>query len=386
MAVAGDRRAHGLWERDTALNLAIDMLVNRLLRAGRRLGAAAALAAVVATSAMSVPVAMARETTAPAEVRPVEVQARPIPHFQASNPSRRRFGRLEYRGGLSLTSSDPEFGGWSAITIEPDGRRLLAVSDTGAWLSAEMIYRASAPIGLGKALMGPVVALKGRRLERKRDLDAEAMTLYSGDLARGVVLIGFERNHRIGLFSVESGILKPPVRYLKLPREARRMRSNSGFEALVVLRGGAYKGSIVAFSERFPGPTALHTGWIWVKNTPHRLSLVDHGDFGITDAASLPDGTLILLERRFRWTEGVKMRLRRIAAGTLKPGAKLDGEILLEVDMSSQIDNMEGLAAHQGPGGDTVLTVVSDNNFNAFLQRNLLLQFTLLDGTAAKGW
>ena len=343
---------------------------------------AVALAALTGIGALGVNAVAAREASS-GDVRSVEIQARSIPHFQASKPEQRHFGRLEYRGGLVLASSDPDFGGWSGLAIEPNGRRMLAVSDTGGWLSAEIIYRDGAPIGLSKALMGPVMALKGRRLDKKRDLDAESMTIYSGDLTHGVVLIGFERNHRIGLFPVENRTLKPPVEYLKLPSEARRMRANSGFEALSVLRGGPFKGSILAFSERYPGPTGRHTGWIWVKNTPHRISLVDHGGFDITDAASLPDGTLFLLERRFRWTEGVKMRLRRIAADTVRPGATLDGEILLEADLSRQIDNMEGLAVHRDADGGVVLTVISDNNFNAFLQRNLLLQFALPDDRRA---
>lgn len=360
--------------------MAIKGFARRIRRVGARWGAAA-LVSVAALPGCTLEMALARESAPPA-VRSVVVQARPIPHFQASNPGQRRFGKLDYRGGVSLTSSDSEFGGWSGLVIEPDGRRMLAVSDTGAWLSAEIAYQDGAPEGLVKASMGSIVALKGRRLDRKRDLDAEAMTLYSGNLSRGTVLIGFERNHRIGFFPVENTTLGVPQRYLKLPADARRMRANAGFEALAVLRGGSFKGAIVAFAERYPGPSAQHAGWIWVKSTPHRLSLVDHGGFDITDAVSLADGTLIVLERRFRWTEGVKMRLRRIAADALKPGAALDGEILLEADMSSQIDNMEGLATHRGPGGETVLTVISDNNFNSFLQRNLLLQFTLPDGGA----
>jgi hypothetical protein len=44
---------------------------------------------------------------------------------------------------------------------------------------------------------------------------------------------------------------------------------------------------------------------------------------------------------------------------------------------------MEGLAAHRSPSGEIVLTIISDNNFNTLLQRNLLLQFTLLDDNAA---
>ena len=39
---------------------------------------------------------------------------------------------------------------------------------------------------------------------------------------------------------------------------------------------------------------------------------------------------------------------------------------------------MEGIDAHVTPGGETVLTMVSDDNFS-MIQRTLLLQFTLLE-------
>jgi hypothetical protein len=70
------------------------------------------------------------------------------------------------------------------------------------------------------------------------------------------------------------------------------------------------------------------------------------------------------------------MRMRRIPQEVIKPGALIDGPVLLEADMGYQIDNMEGIAVHRSPQGDTILTLVSDDNFNA-LQRNLLLQFKL---------
>ena len=38
---------------------------------------------------------------------------------------------------------------------------------------------------------------------------------------------------------------------------------------------------------------------------------------------------------------------------------------------------MEGLAVHRGAGGETVLSLISDDNFNHFLQRTVFLQFTL---------
>ncbi|HSD92174.1 MAG TPA: hypothetical protein VLB11_04020, partial [Methyloceanibacter sp.] len=51
-------------------------------------------------------------------------------------------------------------------------------------------------------------------------------------------------------------------------------------------------------------------------------------------------------------------------------------EVLLEADDSLNIDNMEAIAAHRTSSGETVLTVMSDDNFNP-LQRTLILQFAL---------
>ena len=163
------------------------------------------------------------------------------------------------------------------------------------------------------------------------------------------------------------------------------MRQNKGFESIAVLQGGPYKGSPISFSERFPDSPATHTGWIWVKGEPQRIAITASDDFEVTDAASLADGSLLVLERRFRWSDwlqGVRTRLRRFAANDIRPGHTPAGEILLEADLAKEIDNMEGLAIHRGAQGETVLTLISDNNFSSFLQRTLLLQFALLDGTS----
>jgi hypothetical protein len=72
------------------------------------------------------------------------------------------------------------------------------------------------------------------------------------------------------------------------------------------------------------------------------------------------------------------MRLRRIAGGTIAVGARLDGEVLLDAGMASQIDNMEGLAVRQDESGRVILTLVSDDN-QSILQRTLILEFALKD-------
>ena len=77
------------------------------------------------------------------------------------------------------------------------------------------------------------------------------------------------------------------------------------------------------------------------------------------------------------------MRLALIPAQDFKAGARLKREILVQLDMDQQIDNMEGMALHTNTQGDTIVTLISDDNFNTILQRTILLQFVLRqDGTA----
>jgi hypothetical protein len=92
----------------------------------------------------------------------------------------------------------------------------------------------------------------------------------------------------------------------------------------------------------------------------------------------LPSGDLLLLERKFSWLGGIGIRIRRVALASVVPGALIDGPAIFNADLGDEIDNMEGIDVHVTPEGDTVLTMVSDDNFS-LIQRNLLLQFTLVE-------
>jgi hypothetical protein len=105
---------------------------------------------------------------------------------------------------------------------------------------------------------------------------------------------------------------------------------------------------------------------------------VRSSDFDVTAAALTPAGDLLVLERRFTLLSGPAMRIRKIALADIKPGATVDGPALIEADRSFQIDNMEALAVHRNTAGDTIITLVSDDNFNP-LQRTILLRFALAD-------
>lgn len=303
------------------------------------------------------------------------LKATPIANFgRAGQPA--GAGKLEWRGGLLLQSEHKNFGGWSGLAIERDGRRFLAVSDAGAWMTGELTYAGKAPTGIARPRIGPLLTREGQNLTRGRDRDAEGLTLLSGSLDKATLLVAFEQNTRIARydFSVSKGS-SPTRGFVELP-QAARISARSGFEAMTVLRGGPNAGAFVAFSERGTDAQGHRSGWLWSKTNPGTpVRLTDKGGYAVTDAVSLEDGSLIILERRFGWFEGLFVRLRVIAAENIASGEPIAGETLLEADLAHEIDNMEGLAVSRDADGTAILTLISDDNFNTALQRTLLLQF-----------
>ena len=105
----------------------------------------------------------------------------------------------------------------------------------------------------------------------------------------------------------------------------------------------------------------------------------------VSDGDFLPNGDLLLLERKFQGLfGGLGIRIRRIPGKTIVPGALVDGPVVFSADLSDEIDNMEGLDVWQDAAGRTRLTLVSDDNGSIF-QRNILLEFVWSGEDAGEG-
>lgn len=308
------------------------------------------------------------------------VTAIPI-DFDHDNPDRKEFGKLIYRSGLNLFAKSHHFGGYSGILIDKSGTHLLAISDAGTWMRAEFDYDGRKLKGLSNVTLGPILDKDGKPL-RGLAGDAEAMTLIGGDTQQGTAWVGFERQHRIMRYPFTLKSFGPPSGAIPLPAETKRMTANGGLEALAEIQAGRLKGTLVAFSERLLDRNGNLKGWLIGGPTPGSITLQRIAGYDITDAAPLPDGGIVVLERRYRISKGVKMRVRRIAASEIKRGATISGEILLEAHDDLNIDNMEAIAAHRSAAGETVLTLMSDDNFNP-LQRTLIMQFALASAQSA---
>lgn len=302
----------------------------------------------------------------------VRIDARPLEVFDPRD-SRRRFGALEFRGGLVLSSPYAEFGGLSAFRLARDGQRFLALTDDGRWLRGRLVHDGQRPIGITDAEMAPILGPSGQPLGARRWHDTEAIAEDGG-----TIYVGIERVNQILRFDFGRHGFTARGQPIPVPPGVKRLPYNAGLEALVfVPKGLPLAGTLIAISERGLDEAGQLKAFLIGGPVPGEFAIRRSDDFDITDAALLPGGDLLVLERRFSIMRGVAMRIRRIALAAIKPGALVDGPVLILADMGYQIDNMEGLAVHRS-GGETVLTIVSDDNFSP-LQRTLLLQFTLVE-------
>ena len=302
----------------------------------------------------------------------IEVRAEPITAFDPHDPSRQRFGQLEFRGGLTLTSSYREFGGLSAIRIAPDGANFISLSDHGRWFKGRLTYEGARPVGIADAVMAPILGPDGQALAAHGWHDTESIA-DDGD----TLYVGIERVNQIVRFDYGKDGLLARGHPIPVPPGVRTLPLNKGLEALVfVPRNQPMGGTLIAISERGLDRVGNLRAFLIGGPAPGTFAIKRIEKFDITDAALLPAGDLLILERSFSWPEGLFVQIRRIRIGDVKPGAVVDGPVLFKADLRFEIDNMEGLAVHQTPAGEIVLTLVSDDNFSA-LQRTELLQFTL---------
>ncbi|MEO4043032.1 esterase-like activity of phytase family protein [Hoeflea sp. CAU 1731] len=305
---------------------------------------------------------------APAGTEKIPVQSDVINRFRVGS-TETRFGSLEFVGGLELSSHSSKFGGMSAIRMLDD-RNFLGVMDTGYWYFGTLERdQAGRPSAVTDFAVGKILG----NGDDKYGSDAEGMVIDGNR-----VLVSFERDHRIGAFDLNL-IPRSAGKNLPHPIPLHEFRSNAGMEAIAKApSGGALDGSIVVLTEK----SLDKKGDIFaaVLSGPQKgvFFVRRWGRYDITDADFLPDGALLVLERRFNLADGIGMRIRRIAAGDIRPGATVDGEVIMEANLANQIDNMEGLDVFETPDGGTHIMLVSDDN-RSILQRTLMLEFRLVD-------
>jgi len=334
-------------------------------------GAAAILAGLAALTATAGP--------PPLDPGPLQVHATAVP-LDPGDPSRTQLGPLHFMGGLWLRADDPRFGGLSDLRVSADGVQVVAVSDCGTGLTARLSYDASGRLaGFADALLVTLTDSKGSALGQD-DVDAESLVA----VPNGGLEVGFEGRGRIEEYGPG---FAGPARPLAAPAGLAACGSNGGLELMADVGDGR---RLVICEERRKASTTV-PAWVgrgetWEERA-YPLSFDSNSGwaaepFRPTAAARLPNGDLLVLERRF---PPLAARLVRLERSMLQGGDALEPREIARLEPPMTLDNFEGLEVRQDERGRSLVYILSDDNncvktgavARRGVQRTLLLLFVL---------
>jgi len=306
--------------------------------------------------------------TSPSVAKDISIKAKPVEVFQTSSPDRIKFGQLEFISGLELASKNNNFGGLSGLRIVND--TLYAVTDKGHFLTASIIRKEGKLSGLDKATLTRLRDRDGKKLKGKKEADAEALEISGSQF-----LVGFERKHRIEAFNLKDNKLIADKRAKPIRLKKFKLPNNKGPEAIARMPNS---NRLLAFAEYAPNDENLHQAFMIEGETITPFFVTLTPGYSLTDAAFLPSGELLMLERFYTPITGAAMRMRTFDVNNIAANMVLDGKTIMQATSEMQIDNMEGLAITRDETGGIRITLISDDNF-ARNQRTLLLEFKLID-------
>ena len=304
----------------------------------------------------AIPAADGRRAVAPT------ISARPVA-LDPADPARRQVGALRYLEGWVLTSNDRRFGGISSI-FQQDGR-FTALSDDGMLFR----FRLGARGQIGEVRFRPLPAVPGAR-GVKGDRDSESM---QHDPASGRTWVGFEQHNQIWRYAPRFDHAEAHA----APAAMADWPGNGGPEAMVRLKDGRF----IVFSEEAEGPGETREALLFPGDPstagarPVRFFYRPPEGYVPTDAAQLPDGRLVVLNRHFTIMDGVSATVTIADPRDIKADSVMAGREVARLGSPLTVDNMEALSLAQ-EGGRTILWIASDDNKSP-IQRTLLLKFAL---------
>jgi hypothetical protein len=271
---------------------------------------------------------------------------------------------LHFLKAWSLKSSYKYFGGVSALMHDSSG--FTALTDGGTLFHFDL----AADGNIGKGRVAPVP--KGCARDRtKYSFDTESMIR---DPQSGEILIGFEWRNAV---CRTDAALTRAIRVTQ-PRAMRYWPQNGGAEAMVALKDGR----TLIFEERAPAGPDTGEGLIFTGDPtvagakPQTFRYKPPAGFRPTDAAQLPDGRLLIINREYQFPISFLTEMTIVPAAMVKAGAVVTGKTIARIDNPMIADNFEAVTVSQSKGR-TFVWLMSDNNFNAY-QRTYLVQFELL--------
>ncbi|MGH6633604.1 esterase-like activity of phytase family protein [Sphingopyxis sp.] len=277
-------------------------------------------------------------------------------------------GAMRFVRGWHLVSPHSRFGGFSAIArLRTD--RFLLVGDNGYSTRLALDERG----GAVAVRIRPLPTPDGRPA-RKAMVDAEAMFVDPESGRTWIALEGINQFWR----------LDPELSKIESRRKLRGWPRNRGAEGMTRLADGRTAVFSEGVDEDSRGSAALiYTGDPAAPGpAPTRFFYDSRGKGLVSDAATLPDGRILLVHRRLGFDPVFTTIIAIVDPADIRKDAVVRSRTIGRVPVPLA-ENYEG-AAISVEQGRTWLWLVADNNFNSW-QRSLLLQFELVDLPPKKG-
>ncbi len=315
--------------------------------------------------------------TAPAAAVDVSVRSSQITSFRGAGLDAPVDG-LIFRGGMAMRAQDDTFGGLSSLAITGSEQQVVFVTDRGNFVSGRLAYDDSNRLfGFIGVTIEPMRNSKGEILPRQYAKDAESVDTIIRDGVPVGVRVGFEHLTRVADFTLTDSVPGGAAREVAIPDWLTDARTNETLESVCIAPPASpIAGSTLLLAEDILDDDGNHRGWFLGNEDKGAVAYANSEVVNPTDCAFLPNGDLLVLERGIALFT-FRMELRRVPAAEVRPGNLMQGELLLSAS-GSDIDNMESVAVHTAPGGETRILIGSDNNFNDW-QRSILLEFALPD-------
>lgn len=279
----------------------------------------------------------------------------------------RDLGPLRLEGAWQLSGA--RAGGYSALMPVGDDQ-LLAISDGGMWLHLDM--RTGAPFRHAYGKVGLAT-----RSNEKEDRDIESAFR---DPRSGTIWLGMEGVNAIVRTDAQ---LREEKRVQ--PATMRDWAVNSGPEAMtrlhdgrfLVLRetptsgtGGRLHDAVLFEGDPVEGPVQGPVDGAKAQ----RLQLAGPRNFSAVDAATLPDGRVLVLMRRLVWPAPLTFAGRIVIADPrdIVPGETWTSQEVAVLASDMPLDNFEGMAVREGAQGRVEIWLISDDNFMRHWQHTLL--------------
>jgi hypothetical protein len=260
-------------------------------------------------------------------------------------------------GRFHWVSSDPNFGGVSAIDTDQTGTTFRVVTDYGFTATGQLRRDASGAVtGVEAEALHLLLGDAGEHLAR-HVRDSEGLATGPGTS----YLVSFEGPHQLSFYEAD-GL---PGRILSYDLRLPALADNNGPEALALAPdGGVYL--IAEGPANTPSQHPVHILRDGAWSVPFSLRRTGYwrpvgADFG-------PDGKLYVLFRDVWGLVGFRSRIVRLSLS----GDLITAEQTLLETRAGDFGNLEGIAVWRDEAGAIRITTVADDNRLPFLSTEIV--------------